>query len=219
MVALKTFYNLPVEKQEIIILSALEEFALHEYESASLSNIVVRLGLAKGSFYRYFESKSSLYFFLLEHCMIKRLENDNVTIKNLSGNFSELLLEHFKAKLAFDQHYPLHSAFLYNVLHEKSIAELGNVQLHITQKMLDVIRPLIKDEQQNGGIRKNIDTDTLAFMVFQLQVMIQDYISLKCKVDFRENIRNHKKLYNLPEEELISIGKEFIKILEKGIIN
>ena len=64
MVALKTFKNLPPERQEEIILVSLEEFALHEYETASLSAIISKLDLAKGSFYRYFENKHRLLIYI-----------------------------------------------------------------------------------------------------------------------------------------------------------
>jgi TetR/AcrR family transcriptional regulator len=76
MVALKTFNNLTLKRREEIITACLEEFPLHEYETASLSNIVNMLGLAKGSFYRYFENKQSLYFFLLDDCTAARLRHD-----------------------------------------------------------------------------------------------------------------------------------------------
>ena len=44
-----TFDNLPAEKRERIIELALAEFAEHPYALASLSRIVERAGIAKGS--------------------------------------------------------------------------------------------------------------------------------------------------------------------------
>ena len=69
MVALRTFINLSPERQKEIIENSLKEFALNEYQTASISNIVTDLGIAKGSFYRYFESKKDLYFYLIDYCI------------------------------------------------------------------------------------------------------------------------------------------------------
>lgn len=49
---LKTFENLPPERKKEIINAGLEEFSLHDFRSASLSKIIEKLGIAKGSFYR-----------------------------------------------------------------------------------------------------------------------------------------------------------------------
>jgi AcrR family transcriptional regulator len=62
----QTFFNLPEEKRRAILDLAIDEFAEHDYKNASLSNIVARSGIAKGSFYQYFEDKRELYFYLLE---------------------------------------------------------------------------------------------------------------------------------------------------------
>jgi AcrR family transcriptional regulator len=62
----ETFFNLPEEKRQLILDLAIEEFAGNDYKNASVSNIVNRAGIAKGSFYQYFEDKRELYFYLLE---------------------------------------------------------------------------------------------------------------------------------------------------------
>src|SRR5690242_14812279 len=60
-----TFLNLPPEKRERIIELAIEEFSERPYAQASLSRIVARAGIAKGSVYQYFEDKRDLYRWLL----------------------------------------------------------------------------------------------------------------------------------------------------------
>jgi len=56
-----TFGNLSPGKKAEIIIACLEEFILTYYKNASVSRIVHNLGIAKGSFYRYFESKKEVY--------------------------------------------------------------------------------------------------------------------------------------------------------------
>src|SRR4030095_8441587 len=153
MVALKTFKNLPPVRQEEIISVCLEEFALHEYQTASLSTIVANLNLAKGSFYRYFENKQSLYFFLLDHCTEIRLKNDEEFINNKSADIFQLMVQHFAAKIQFDKKFPLHSAFLYNVMQEKNNDELGNIQLTSKLKVFKIIKQLVATHTKNKVLR------------------------------------------------------------------
>ena len=61
----QTFFNLPAEKREQILQVTIDEFAENDYDSASISRIVARAGIAKGSFYQYFTDKEDLYAYLL----------------------------------------------------------------------------------------------------------------------------------------------------------
>ncbi|MDP2872922.1 MAG: TetR/AcrR family transcriptional regulator [Bacillota bacterium] len=59
-----TFFNLPEEKRQRIVELATDEFAANLYHAASLSRIVERAGIAKGSIYQYFEDKMDLYIYI-----------------------------------------------------------------------------------------------------------------------------------------------------------
>lgn len=62
----ETFFNLPEEKRAAIIAIALDEFADNDYKNASVSRIVATAGIAKGSFYQYFDDKKDLYLYLVD---------------------------------------------------------------------------------------------------------------------------------------------------------
>lgn len=68
-----TFSNLPEAKRRALIDLALDEFAGHPYGTASLSRIVARAGIAKGSVYQYFADKQELYLFLLDYAIQEQL--------------------------------------------------------------------------------------------------------------------------------------------------
>jgi len=61
----QTFHNLPEEKRETIFNAAVEEFAQYGLENASTNRIVKNSGIAKGSFYQYFEDKQDVFMYLL----------------------------------------------------------------------------------------------------------------------------------------------------------
>jgi AcrR family transcriptional regulator len=61
-----TFLNLPSEKRDRICEVAIETFLQDGYDNASITQIVARAGIAKGSFYQYFEDKADLFRYLIE---------------------------------------------------------------------------------------------------------------------------------------------------------
>lgn len=62
----ETFLNLPEDKRRRILDVAIEAFAESNYRNVSISRLVAQAGIAKGSFYQYFEDKKDLYLYLLE---------------------------------------------------------------------------------------------------------------------------------------------------------
>jgi AcrR family transcriptional regulator len=69
-----TFFRLPEEKREKLTLLAAQEFAAQPYGQASISRMVAKLGIAKGSIYQYFEDKFDLYRWLLAQAARERAE-------------------------------------------------------------------------------------------------------------------------------------------------
>jgi AcrR family transcriptional regulator len=55
------FHKLPPEHQQDILRAALEEFAAHGFNAASLNRIIDAAGISKGSMYYYFDGKEDLY--------------------------------------------------------------------------------------------------------------------------------------------------------------
>jgi transcriptional regulator len=78
----KTFLNLPQEKQKRILETCKKEFEEKHLFQASVSDIVKTLGIARGSFYQYFES--------LEECFFTILSSENMDVHAL---FQEALKE------------------------------------------------------------------------------------------------------------------------------
>jgi len=121
-----TFFNLPEEKRQNLVDLALVEFAHNDYEKASLSKIVARAGIAKGSIYQYFKDKQDMYFYLISLATQKKGEFlAGILEERSDAPIFERLLALFSAMLKFQQRYPL-------------LAQLGN-------RILNVNSPLSKD--------------------------------------------------------------------------
>ena len=70
----QTFFNLPTAKRERSLEVALEEFASKDYNSASISHIVRKTGIAQGSLYQYFAKKEIFQELVevLKHGLVRR---------------------------------------------------------------------------------------------------------------------------------------------------
>ena len=62
----KTFFHLPAEKRERLLLAAEEEFARVPYAEASINRMIRAAGIPRGSFYMYFQDKEDLFRYLLK---------------------------------------------------------------------------------------------------------------------------------------------------------
>lgn len=61
------FFNLKEEKKQRIIQAAIKEFIAHVYEDVQVKRIVEDAGIARGSFYQYFEDIDDLFVFTLKY--------------------------------------------------------------------------------------------------------------------------------------------------------
>lgn len=215
--ALKTFYNLSNDRRKEIISISMEEFSNKNYEKASLSNIIQNLGLAKGSFYRYFPNKKSLYLYLLDNAMSFRLNQEKNVLDGSVSDFFDMMVENFAARIRFDISFPVYSAFIYNVLQERNSEELGNIQMLLRSKIMSVTIPLMKKEQYLSQLRKDIDIELLAFSVVQLHLGIYEYLQWKYNVDTRKYSQPKGATLALDENEVLNIAKSFVSILKSGI--
>lgn len=63
----ENFIGLKKEKRDIIINSALMEFAAKGYDLASTNEMVKAAGISKGALFHYFANKKDLFFFLCDY--------------------------------------------------------------------------------------------------------------------------------------------------------
>lgn len=78
-----TFFNLPEEKRERIIQTAMEEFSKAPYQDISINHLIKCMNIPTGSFYQYFEDKKDLYFYILSFYMDDTLEESIQSGKKL----------------------------------------------------------------------------------------------------------------------------------------
>jgi AcrR family transcriptional regulator len=214
---LKTFKNLREERQKEIIDTCLKEFALHDYNEVSLSKIISKLGLAKGSFYRYFESKRDLYEYLIEYAKELNVGLYEKTLKEPADDIFSAWSRFYFEAAKLDNEHPEFGGFGYKVSQERDNVVLGNVALKSKMRGIKVLKGLFEEQQKKGNIRKDADIDQMIYTLLQVQEGVMDYLALKYKINFKKNIQNGKALFSIPEEILQKELEGFARILRDGM--
>ncbi len=213
---LQTFYNLDKERKGEILKAAYEEFAFNNYRTASLSNIVKIVGVAKGSFYRYFESKFDLYSYLIQNAYVMRMTQLNILLENENLSFFEIIRENFRDKIHFDLNFPRESIFLYNAMLESNEKETGTVVKDMISEVSKFVTSLIRKYQQKGELNSGIVPEVAAHFIFQTQLGIYDYLATFKGIDFKESIKNGR-LFSVSEEEIMTVVDEMLTIIKTGL--
>ncbi len=216
MIALSTFSNLPDDRKEAVLVAAAEEFALKDYESASLSEIIKNIGIAKGSFYRYFDSKLSLYRYVLNHGLQLRLQHEGKILHEPVQDFFELLVRNFQEKLRYDVQHPVFAALAYKVLQEQH-EDVRETQKELKGHITTVLVGMLKEQQRRGIVRKDVDVRLMAYSIFQLQSGMYDYLADRFDIDIRANIRERKPIVELSEKKVLKVAQELALLVKRGI--
>jgi TetR/AcrR family transcriptional regulator len=202
------------EKQERIISLCIEEFALNDYKSASFTKIARKLGITKGGFYRYFESKKTLYNYLLK---LSGKLIGSVMEKHFmkaEGTIFETFVDYFLELISLEHTYLFLLPFMTKASEDKINA--ATVPFWRVRK-LDYLKKIIKNQQAKGCVRSDIDESTLAFFLQQISKGIMDSCKLKYNLNYDADARKCKKLSDLKEEVLIKELKAFLTLLKDGM--
>jgi len=214
---MKTFLNLPEDRRARIIDACLEEFILHDYREASLTRIIGKLGLAKGSFYRYFASKKELYAYLIEY-------GERSTEHIFKRVFSEPMKDVLEGWVRFylacaeqDNARPLLGWFGYKVALDKNNVILGDVPIRSKKLGLKFLKGIFLAQQKEGKIRRDLDVEMMIYALLQIQEGFIDYLALRRGIGFADNVRKRKPLFPLPKEALRKELEGFAEILRTGL--
>lgn len=163
----ETFFNLPEEKRQKIYEAALEEFSHHPFKQASINRVVDQSGIAKGSFYQYFQDKKDLYRFLVDEIFQKKIQYLTPAMKNpQSVDCFSLIADLFRSGVRFARDNPKLARV---AQHLTSKSEKDTYQEIMGQKMgegLSIYRNILEQGMERGEIRTGINLDMAAYVLY-----------------------------------------------------
>lgn len=210
------FWKLPLEKQDHFIKISIEEFSNQSYENVSVKYISQKMGIAKGTLYKYFENKKDLYLFLVEYASAQKYQTlDRLLQQSNEDNFSEVLFQIYMSNTRFEIDSPVLSRFLYCVHREHPHHELGNLPQLLKKQACNHYRAILHEQQQKGHVRSDIPLDILTFMVAQLSWGIRDYFLSNHPKVFSEKLKNTTK--TMVQDLVQTFATQLTQLVNEGV--
>lgn len=172
----KTFQNLPEAKQERFIGACLSEFSLHDYDTASITQIVRRLDIAKGSVYQYFKNKKDLWLYLRQYAEQRRLTYLKDVFRSNYDNFSDYFREIQQQQITFNLNEPETARFLFRATFLEGSADLHDQIVSWKRHQIQIYEKLVEAEKLMGGLDKSLRTQTVAMFLQSISFTIRDFL-------------------------------------------
>lgn len=208
-----TFFNLPAEKREYITQIAVEEFGNNDYANVSISRIVARAGIAKGSFYQYFADKEDLFAHLLDLIVQKKWEMFSLDHPDPDhvGVF-QYLRWMAQAGVQFELAYPDLVRVGYRVLSRQASSQ--EIFARYQQQALTFYRRLVETGKAQGDIEPEVDEELAAFIFDAIFSVLGQF--LMQRIAQREaEWQGKQAIFELPE--VLRLFDQTINMLEYGL--
>lgn len=211
----ETFFNLPEEKRRRILDLALEEFAANNYNDASVSRIVARAGIAKGSFYQYFEDKRDLYLYLLQLAADeKRAFLAAALPAEPDGNIYAYLRGLFAHGMRFEFSNPLLAQISYRAVYGDAPLP-DETKALLRESTARFFRPLVDKAVADGDIDPALDPALAAFLFSAVFTQLGDYLLGRIGVPAEAVAAGQTQLLDQPA--YWALIDDLLMILERGL--
>lgn len=161
----QTFLNLPEDKRNTFIEIALDEFARNDYNSASVSKIVEKAGIAKGSLYQYFQDKQDLFLYLLDISNQAMMEHIRESAPpGPDAGFFGTLRWQMSATVEAALKYPVHSK-LARRAYSSPLPFRDEIFEKAKALREEHFLAMIMQAQSSGQLKPDLDPAVVSFMV------------------------------------------------------
>jgi TetR/AcrR family transcriptional regulator len=212
----ETFFNLPADKRQAILDLAIEEFAAHDYKNASISRIVERAGIAKGSFYQYFADKQDLYLYLVELAMQeKRAFMAQARAPRPDMDVFAFIRWLLRTGVDFQFSNPRLARIGYRALYD-DVPLPDETQALVKQGSLVYFRQLVADAMARGEIDPALDPDVAAFIFNAVFTELGDYMLSRMNLDVERLLDGDLSIMATDESQ--AIFDTVLRILQRGMV-
>jgi AcrR family transcriptional regulator len=192
-----TFFNLPSEKQENMILALKLEFSRAPLPEASISNIIKTAGVSRGSFYQYFDDKDDAFFFLL-----------NIITTDIRRKFLHIL-EHNNG----DLFWTMENFFPLIIQEEENFSFLRNTFLNMTYKIEGAFSRIFNDRESGRELEELGRMVDLTKLNIESKEELIHVMQILSAITFRNFVEKYARELNVEEacrqyrKELAIVGR------------
>lgn len=161
-----TFLNLPEEKRKRVLDEATREFAEHGFHQASINRMVARLGIAKGSLFKYFGTKQGLFEHLFGHA-VELFKAPLKEIREITrdGDFFERIRRSMLAGVDFIEAHPRIYSIYLKMLFQENFPLREKLLGEIRQTSTRFLHGLVKEGKESGQLRADMDADMAVYLL------------------------------------------------------
>lgn len=182
----ETFMKLPEEKKEKILKAAKKEFARVPFSETSIKNIVEDAGIARGSFYQYFETKEDLLEYIISNHAMMVNKSTEETFYKTNGDIFEVFIsiyDHVLSQCKEEEEFRLYKNIFENMKNSEDGIFLSTMKKY---------KPKEISEYYNFINKENLKVENEEDM--KLIIKMLDNITKKAVImSFKYNDKNKAK--------------------------
>lgn len=205
----QTFLNLEVEKQHKIINSALKEFSINNYDTASTNKIIKDAKISKGILYHYFGSKKNLYLYLYEYVTTIFIDAINCRLDLEEPDIFKRYEQIMKIKLELIKQYHTLFDFLKKTYIETSLevrSELDQYNVTLQNSSYESVFAGIDYDLFHKNIDRKKAIDTIRW--------VTDGISDRYEEQLKSNVDN-SEAFNQLLEQCMEEANDYFQFLKQ----
>ena len=205
-----TFFNLPEDKRNLIISSAVDEFSKAGYNTASINQICKKSNIAKGSFYQYFKDKLDLYVYIMTLAIKEKVNFFSTAIEESHNlTFIEQFRLLFLKGIEFAKKHPQYAALGEQFSKENDESAKSAVIKEGDKQSEVLLIQMIENAKTKGEIDSSVDSLALSMLLQSLTGAVNKYMLNKFG-----NIG-----YEYNEDDVNNFVDSLLHILFNGIRN
>lgn len=212
----ETFFNLPDDKRRRILDVVIDEFAYNDYANVSISRIVARAGIAKGSFYQYFEDKDDLSGYLIGYIAeikAEALSLDHPDPENIGiFNYLRWMIAN---SAQFELAYPRLSRIGYRMLNGS--ADGNKIFTQAMESAQHYYLSLVTLGKAQGDIDANLDDEMAATVFRVIMSELGRYIVQRIVAEHGSEWQGEQGIFDFPEAE--QMYEQLLQMIEFGLGN
>jgi len=207
----ETFRNLETDKQQRVLDAAIDEFASHGFMQASLNRVVQRLGIAKGSIFKYFGTKERLFHIIFDHAVsLVRHTLRQVKQDTAGQDFFQRIRESLLAGIRFIERHPRIYRIYLKMIFQEDFPLRAEFLQQVHLFSAEYLKPHVEAGMARGDLRPDLDVD---MTVFFLDALMDRFLQAYC-VPFLDAGAG---LYQASPGDVERKIAEFIRLIEQGL--
>lgn len=187
------FGNIELEKQKRIIDAGIAEFAENGFRDMSTNKLVKKIGISKGSLFKYFGSKIDFYSYLIditdEHLLNYMNEFKSLKADNLKDNIIFYVEKEYDYLIAHPKIY----RFFCQLQRDLNLPELIDIKKKLKKRTIGINKKVLTDFGivDDEDLKNHIILIIVSYnrMFIESMDMDSDWVSLKGP--FMSGLENH----------------------------